>query len=366
MKIRNLLIIILAAMFACSRGKQADLDQLKKQQVTLAEKIKKLETDSMFSDPPSANDPLVMVKEVQPTTFNHYIEVQGRLDGDENVGISPQGAGKLVSIEVTVGQHVRKGQLLAKIDDAVLQQQLKTMQTNLGFLTDVYNKQKRLWDQNIGSEVQYLSAKNNKESMEQQIATLKNQIDFMYITSPIDGNIEDISVKEGQVVSPGLPIIRVVNFDKLKVVADLSEAYSSKIRVGDKVKIYFPDLRQEVDASVSFSSRYINPVNRSFSVEARLDAPINGLKVNMVAVLRINDYTAPDAIVIPVNLVQSDRDQQVVFVAETNSPNKARRVVVTPGISYDGLIEIKDGLKPGDHLITIGYQGLEDGESIRF
>jgi len=239
------------------------------------------------------------------------------------------------------------------------------METNLEFLTDVYNKQKRLWDQNIGSQVQYLSAKNNKESMEAQIAAMKKQIANMHITSPINGAIEDISVKEGQFVSPGLPVIRVVNFNRLKVVADLSEAYSDKINVGDAVRIYFPDLDQEVEAKVSFSSRYINPVNRSFTVEAHLTKPIPGLKVNMVAVLRINDYTATDAIAIPVNLIQSDRDQNVVYIAENNPGNKAQRVVVEQGASYNGMVEIKSGLKPGDKLITVGYQGLEDGQPIR-
>ena len=239
------------------------------------------------------------------------------------------------------------------------------METNLGFLTDIYNKQKRLWDQNIGSQVQYLSAKNNKESMEAQIAAMKKQIANMHITSPINGAIEDIAIKEGQFVSPGLPVIRVVNFNKLKVVADLSEAYSDKINVGDAVRIYFPDLDQEVEAKVSFSSRYINPVNRSFTVEAHLTKSIPGLKVNMVAVMRINDYTATDAIAIPVNLIQSDRDQNVVYIAENNPDNKAHRVVVEQGASYNGMVEIKSGLKPGDKLITVGYQGLADGQPIR-
>ncbi len=367
MKINWILLSLLVAVFACSSNKQNDLDKLKKEQTALAQKIKKLESEDTTADPPSENKSvLVVASEIKPQAFNHYIEVQAKLDGDDNVGISPQAPGKLEKILVTVGQTVKKGQLLASLDDAVLQQQLKQMETNLGFLTDVYNKQKRLWDQNVGSEVQYLSAKNNKESMEHQIATLKNQIATMHVTSPIDGTIEDISVKEGQVVSPGLPIIRVVNFSKLKVVADLSEAYSNKVNVGDNVRIFFPDLNKEVDAKVSFASRYINPVNRSFSVEADLTSPIPNLKVNMVAVMRINDYSNPEAIVLPVNLIQSDRDQQVVYVVENNPGNKAQRVVVTPGISYDGMIEIKNGLTPGEKVITVGYQGLEDGQSIRF
>jgi RND family efflux transporter MFP subunit len=367
MKIKLFPIVLLVLIFSCSADKQAELNKLRKQQNDLAQKIKSMESDSTVKDQPDIRkERLVSIKEIVPVTFNHYIEVQGKLDGDENVGISPQAPGKLVSILVSVGQNVNKGQLLAKLDDDVMQQQLKQMQTNLNFLTEVYEKQKRLWDQHVGSEVQYLGAKNSKESMEQQIATLKNQIETMHITSPINGTIEDISVKEGQIVSPGLPIIRVVNFDKIKVVADLSEAYSNKIKVGDKVKIYFPDLGHEVDAIVSFSSRYINPVNRSFSVEAKVIPAISGLKVNMVAVMRINDYVADNAIAIPVNLIQNERDQQIVYIVEANSEPKAKKVPVTTGINYEGMVEITGGLHPGDKLITLGYQDLEDGEAIRF
>ncbi len=368
MKIQFILLSFLVLAASCSSDKQAELNKLRKEQSTIAEKIKSLESDTSIVKDPVDNSKiqLVIAKEIEPTPFKHYIEVQAHLDGDENVGVSAQGGGKILKIYAVVGENVKKGQLLARLDDAVLQQQLKQMETNLSFLTDVYNKQKALWDQNVGSEVQYLTAKNNKESMQQQIATLKNQIDLKHITSPIDGAIEDIAVKEGQVVSPGLPIIRVVNFNKLKVVADISEAYSSKVTPGVNVRIYFPDLNKEVDAKVSFASRYINPVNRSFSVEARLSNPIPGLKVNMVAVMKINDYSSSDALVIPVSLIQSDRDEQVVYIAETNSSPKAHRVVVTPGVSYDGMVEITSGLKPGDKIITVGYQGLEDGQTIRF
>ena len=367
MKIKLLLFVLPVLILSCSKDKQADLNKLRKQQNLIAEQIKKLESDTSFVDPMGASkQKLVAVQEIVPTVFNHYIEVQGKLDGDENVGISPQAPGKLVSILVSVGENVKKGQLLAKLDDAVMQQQLKQMQTNLGFLTEVYEKQQRLWDQKVGSEVQYLSAKTSKESMEQQIATLRNQIETMQITSPINGTIEDISVKAGQIVSPGLPIIRVVNFERIKVVADIAESYSSKIKPGDNVKIFFPDLNHEIIATVTFSSRYINPVNRSFSVEARIGSPIPGLKVNMVAVMKINDYHAPNSIAIPVNLIQKDRDQQLVYIVEANSPARAKRVPVTTGVIYEGLVEIKSGLKSGDRLITIGYQDIEDGESVRF
>lgn len=367
MKLKYFLPLILISALSCSSDKQDELTKLRKQQSEIAQKIQSLESDtSVIAMAPENKSKLVAVKEIVPAQFNHYIEVQGRLDGDQNVGISPQAPGKLESILVTVGQNVAKGQLLARVDDDVVQQQLKQLQTNLEFLTEVYEKQKRLWEQNVGSEVQYLGAKTNKESMEQQIATVKDQISMMHIVSPVSGTMEEILVKEGQFVSPGFPIMRVVNFEKLKVVADVSESHSMKIKEGDKVLIYFPDIQQEVEAVVSFCSRYINPSNRSFTVEARIDKRIPGLKVNMVAVLKINDYSAQDSIIIPVNLIQNDRDDLVVYVAQSESDPIARKIRVVTGVTYEGMVEILEGLKPGDKLITVGYQDLDDGEAIKF
>ncbi len=366
MKLRYFLPIILISAISCSSDKQAELNKLRKQQSDITRKIQSLESDTSAAAPETNKAKLVAVKEIMPATFNHYIEVQGRLDGDLNVGISPQAPGKLESILVSVGQNVAKGQMLAKVDDDVMQQQLKQLETNLEFLTEVYEKQKRLWEQNVGSEVQYLGAKNNKESLEQQIVTVKDQIGMMHIVSPITGTMEEILVKEGQFVSPGFPIMRVVNFEKLKVVADLSESHSMKMKEGDKVLIYFPDIQQEVDAVVSFVSRYINPSNRSFTVEARINKHIPGLKVNMVAVLKINDYSAPNSISIPVNLIQNDRNDQVVYIAQAESDPIAKKVSVVTGVTYEGMVEIREGLNSGDKLITVGYQDIEDGEAIRY
>jgi len=355
-------------MVACSGNKQNQLNKLKKKQEKLTQQIQMLEAElSQQVDSSATSQPkMISVMEVQPSPFNHYIEVQGKLDGDENVGVAAQALGKIVEIYVRQGQNVSKGQILAKLDDAVLQQQLKQMETNLQMVTELYEKQKKLWEQNVGSEVQYLQAKTNKESLEKSVAALKDQIKMMTITSPVNGTVEDLSIRIGQVVSPGVPLIRVVNFSKLKVVADVSETYSNKVNPGDRAKVYFPDLQTEIETKISFVSRYINPVNRTFTVEASVEKPVPGLKANMVAVLKINDYSNPKALVLSSNLINKDQKGNYVYIVTTNSSPKAKKVYVQTGVSYNGMIEITGGIEPGSKVITAGYQNLREGDPVQY
>lgn len=369
MKTKVFLLIPLLILASCKPDKQAQLNKLRDQQAKLADEITTLQTDIAKTDTGSVanTDAIpVMVQSIEPTTFNHFIEVQGRLDGDENVGVSAQAPGQIVALNVSVGQPVKKGQVLAKIDDSVLQRNLQQVMTNLKLVTDIYEKQKNLWEQQVGSEVQYLTAKTNKESMEQQVAALKQQLSNMEIISPINGSIEDITFKIGQYVAPGLPVIRVIGFNKLKVVADLAESYAAKIKTNDKVQIFFPDLNKECNAVVNFSSRYINPVTRSFSVEAHLNQDVPGLKANMVAVVKINDYHADKAIVVPVNLVQQDQQGDFIYIAHQSSAPVAKRINIKVGQIYNGMAEVTSGLNPGDKIISVGYQDLNDNQAIRF
>ncbi len=368
MKTKIFIAFMALAMVACSGNKQNQLNKLKKKQEKLTQQIQMLEAElSQQVDSSATSQPkMISVMEVQPSPFNHYIEVQGKLDGDENVGVAAQALGKIVEIYVRQGQNVSKGQILAKLDDAVLQQQLKQMETNLQMVTELYEKQKKLWEQNVGSEVQYLQAKTNKESLEKSVAALKDQIKMMTITSPVNGTVEDLSIRIGQVVSPGVPLIRVVNFSKLKVVADVSETYSNKVNPGDRAKVYFPDLQTEIETKISFVSRYINPVNRTFTVEASVEKPVPGLKANMVAVLKINDYSNPKALVLSSNLINKDQKGNYVYIVTTNSSPKAKKVYVQTGVSYNGMIEITGGIEPGSKVITAGYQNLREGDPVQY
>jgi membrane fusion protein, multidrug efflux system len=370
MKTKALLALSLSVLMACGGNNQSKLEALKKQHDKIAQKIDKLEKEIAAENDSASTvavGTFVAVQDVQLQPFNHYIEVQGKLDGDENLAVYPESMGVLVEVFAKVGDHVNAGQVLARINDASYQEQLKTLQTTYALAVETFQKQENLWKQQIGSEIQYLQSKANKESLESQIASIKKQIDMSRIKSPISGNVEESMVKVGQAVSPSMPAFRVVNFSNLKVSADVAEAYTSKINTGDEVVVYFPDTRQEVTAWVTFCSKYINPTNRTFSVEARLKSVSGNLKANMVSVLKINDYRASKAIVLPINVIQTDnKGKYVLIAAQENNQFVARKQAMQTGQQYNGLAEVTEGLQPGQKVITSGYMSLNEGQIIRF
>lgn len=370
MKTKVLFALVLLLAVACGGNKQSRLNSLKKQRDQITQKIDKLEKE-IAAETDSATlktvGTFVAIQDIQFQPFNHYIEVQGKLDGDENLAIYPEAMGVLVEVNVKVGQHVNAGQVLARINDAASQEQLKSLQTTYAMALETFQKQENLWNQHIGSEIQYLQAKTNKESLESQIATIKKQIDMTRIKSPISGDVEESLVKVGQSVSPSLPSFRVVNFSSLKVTADVAEAYTAKINIGDAVIVFFPDTKQEIAAKVTFCSKYINPTNRTFNVEARLNSVSGQLKANMVSVLKINDYHTPKAVVLPINVIQTDNKGKYVLIAkQENNLYVVHKQAMQTGQLYNGLAEIVSGIEPGTKVITSGYMSLNEGETIRF
>jgi RND family efflux transporter MFP subunit len=314
----KILIITMIVASACGGNKQAQLEALKNKRDKINTEIEKLEAEIAASADSTAQmekATFVSITEAALTTFSHYVEVQGKLDGDQNVAVHPESAGNIVEINAHVGQHVSAGQVLARIHDAGYREQLKALETNYTLANETFQKQENLWKQQIGSEIQYLQAKANKESLEAQIAGLKKQIDLTIIKSPINGNIEESMVKIGQAVSPAMPAFRVVNFGDLKVTAEVAEAYASKIHTGDEVIVFLPDIKKEITAKVTFTSKYINPTNRTYTVEAKLKTAAENLKANMIAVLKIKDYESMKAFAIPVNMVQTDNKGQYVLIA---------------------------------------------------
>jgi membrane fusion protein (multidrug efflux system) len=362
-------LAVFLTVVSCSSNKQDQLNALKKKHDIVTEQIKQLEKEIAAGDTTliaESNSPKVAVTELKPGVFNHFIEVQGKLDGEENLGVSAKAPGTVETVYVRMGDKVSKAQVLAKLDDNILQQTLKQMSDNLVFVNELFEKQQKLWDQKIGSEVQYLSAKNSKESLENSIKTIQDQINMMRVVSPIDGTVEDVAIKIGQSVGPGLPIFRVVNFSTMKVVADIAEAYSSRVNVGDEVIVRFPDLQKEMTAKISSASKYIGVQNRTFQIEVRMKPEFDNFKANMIAILKINDYRAENAMMLPVNLIQNDQEGSFVFVAEKGSFSyTARKHPIKAGQTYNGMVEITDGLKAGDLLISAGQIDLQDGETVR-
>ncbi|HNW99385.1 MAG TPA: efflux RND transporter periplasmic adaptor subunit [Bacteroidales bacterium] len=370
---KKILLIAIAGLFiiSCSTDKKSKLEKLKKQYQEIAEQIKNLENEIAKEEGTgTGKDKIteVVITDLKKDEFNHYLEVQGKIDGDENIAVSPKNVGVVTAINVKEGDIVTKGQVLAQLDDAVLKQSLATLDSSLTFVTNIYNKQKRLWDQKIGSEVQYLTAKNNKETVENSIKTLKEQIAMSKIVSPINGTIEEIPIKVGQMVTPGYTTaFQVVNLSKVKVSADVAEAYASKLKSGNEVIVKFPDLNKEVTSKISFSSKFIDVVNRTFTVEVKLDNSDETYRANMIAIIKINDYHVDSAFSIPVNVIQKVEDENYVYIAVKESDKYvAKKVKIKIGQNYNGYTEVLDGLKEGDKLITSGYQNLDDGQTLKF
>ncbi len=364
--------VVLFIMFSCSSNKQAQLSKLKQEQTVISDKIKTLETELSKEKKDSLNPEkfkFVGLKAVSSNTFDHYIRVQGKLDGDHNAAVFAEAPGTVSLKFADVGQKVVKGQVLAQIDDKQYRSQMQSLETQFKFASDLFDKQKRLWDQKIGSEVQYLQSKTNKESLEKQISSLKQQVDKFKIKSPIDGTIEECNIKVGGMVSPDprLAAYRVVAFKNLKVSAEVSEAYSSKVQIGDKLVVLFPDINKTIETKVDFVSKYINPVNRTFIIETKILDGINDLKANMIAIIQINDYHTDKAINVPMNVIQTDQAGSYVYIVRSKDKyNFAIKQPVVIGNSYNGVAEIVKGLEVGDKVISVGYQELLDGEYVRF
>jgi membrane fusion protein, multidrug efflux system len=365
-KISIILSILIVAVSCGSPDKKAQLEKLKKEHDNLAQQIALLEKELN----PAGTESIIMVntESIVRKPFEHYIEVQGRIDGNENIGVSPRSPGVVTKILVKEGDHVRKGQTLAELDADVLKRNLKDLESQLSYVTDLYDKQKSLWDQGIGSEKQYLDAKNGKESLQNKVDAMKEQVNMSNITAPIDGTVEDIPIKVGQMASPGVPSFRVINFSKAKAVAEVGEAYSAKINTGDQVKVFLPDFNEEIIEKVTFASKFINPTNRTFTVEVELPQAANNFRANMIAVIRIKDYNNPAAVAIPQNYIQSSSNEGlfVFIVKEENGKKVARKAYIRTGITYNGLTEIVSGLKESDRIITAGYKDLYEGQIVDY
>lgn len=368
----RLSVIVLAGLLAaCSattpdNEKQARLDKLKAEQATLSKEIKALEDEIAKANPESVTVKTkdVAVSELSTRSFNHYVQTQGSVEAEDNIMLSAKSAGIVNTVYVTEGQQVSKGQVLIQLDNAVIRQNIEVMKSQLDLANIIYNRQKNLWDQKIGTEVQYLQAKSNKENLEKQVASLQEQSDMSKITSPINGAVDEMIAKIGENLAPGMPAVRVINSSNLKLKANISESYVTSIKKGNKVLINIPELNKELDAQVSFVGKNIDPLSRTFIVEIKLPS-LADLRPNMTGIVKVIFHTEPSTIVVPVNVVQDINQQKVVYVMEMNGKQAvARKKVVTVDAVYDNLAQVK-GLKTGDKIITSGYQGLNDGQPVK-
>ncbi|MCF6170280.1 MAG: efflux RND transporter periplasmic adaptor subunit [Bacteroidales bacterium] len=375
---KKLFIIIIAAgfLFSCSNGKKNEgsvKEQIAAYEKELAEINGKIEElKQQLADEPDETThqkikTAVKTMTIRKQPFSHFFEATGELESVSEAFVSPEVSGQVTELNVVEGQWVKKGQLLAKLNTTIVEKNISEVKTQLNLAEIIFNKQKELWDKNIGSERQYLEAKNNYEGLQNKLSTLQAQYNMSIIRSPISGYVEQIILKKGEMATPGMQLMQIVNIDQLYVTTKLSEAYLSAVHIGDTVEIRFPSFPKLVlKKAIHRISNVLNKQNRTFIVQVKINNPNGLLKPNLLATIRINDYNSPASIVIPSILIKEDMKGSYLFVAEKNGQEwTARKKYVETGISDSNKTEVLSGLSEGQYVITDGYSNVSDGMSIR-
>jgi membrane fusion protein, multidrug efflux system len=346
---------------------KTEQEKLKAERSKLTDKINALQAEIVKA---SGGEETARAKEINVTavatrTFEHTVQTQGNIESLENIQVSAKTPGIVTQVYGVEGESVNAGQVIGQVDNSLMIRGMDELRARLDLAKTVFDRQKNLWDQKIGTEVQYLQAKSNKESLERNLASLNEQNENTKIKSPITGIIDEVQMRVGQNIAPGMPAARVINNENLKVKANVSEAYVSMIKKGNKVTVTIPDLKKDIVATVTFVGRNINPLSRTFAVEVKLPSSAD-LRPNMSVVIKVVFESVPNAVVVPVNVVQDINGEKIIYIAEKNG-NKtvAKRKVVKVGGVYNNLAQVTSGLATGDQVITTGYQGLNDGELVK-
>jgi membrane fusion protein (multidrug efflux system) len=350
-------------------GKKAELTRLKDQQDKLTQQIASLQAEIDKADPAAATAEkakLVALTALAPTAFTHYIDLQGDVEAVNTSYISPRGTGGVVrEVYIKQGDHVKQGQLLIKLDDAVQRQTVASDQTQIAYAKDLYERRKNLWDEKIGTEVDLVNAKNQVDQAEAKLKIDQEQLDFTNVYADIPGTVNSLTVKVGESFAAGSQGLQIVNTDNLKVVVQVPEIYQERIKVGTPVKIAFPGLNGKIiTGTVHIAGQVISTENRAFQVEIHIPNS-SDIRANQVAIVKLQDYTASNVLTIPINAVQSDETGKYVMLG-VNDKGKtvAHKKTITIGQTYADKVEVTGGLQSGDQLITDGYQGLYEGQLI--
>lgn len=342
-------------------AKKDSLRTIEKDIAKLVSEIAKLE--------PNKEKPreLVTLQKVEKIDFQHFIEIQGSVQSDEYVNASSEVGGRIIDLRVREGQTINKGALVAKLDLEAVQKQIAELEKSMELAVDVYERQKRLWDQNIGSEIQYLQAKNNKERLEKSLETINYQLTKAEVYAPSSGVVEMVNIKGGEMVSPGMPIITILNTYKVKVVANVPETYIKAIGRGEEVTIKFPALDTEKRARVTRIGNTINPANRTFEVEVEMANPKGLYKPNLLAIMMVNDNTYKDVPTVPIEMVQQEvSGRSFVYIKSEGADGSfAKKVYVKTGDNYDGKIVITEGLIGGEEILVDGARVVAENALIK-
>lgn len=370
MKSRSIAAIFLATLFAVAcgstdntlEGKKQSLIEAKAQLKVIQKQIRDLETEIVKEDPEfgksSIKATLVTSVPAKRTAFHHRIEVRGNVQSRTNINISSEMMGQLMKVNVVEGQRVRRGDVIAELDSESLTKTIKELHTQIEYATTIFEKRERLWAKKIGTEIEYLQAKNNKESLENQLETTLTQLDKTTIEAPFSGTIEQVPVKNGEVVQPGQPVAFLVSNNNMYITSEVSESYIGRFQVGDEVEVTFPALKETFISKISSVGNVINPASRTFTVEVRLPNVREYLKTNLVAIVKLVDYASADAVVIPSRIIQEDLQGNFIYTVQNE---QARKVHVQLGYSYENQTEVISGLMGGESIIDKGNRSVAEG-----
>jgi RND family efflux transporter MFP subunit len=346
-----------------------NLVSIKAKRAELQAELTKLDDAIAVLDIKKSTEALVSVSVVKDTVFSHYLEIQGSVNTKENLIIYPQFSGILNTLNIKAGQKVSKGQVLGTIDDGGLSQQLAQMETQLALAKTTFERQKRLWDQKIGSEIQYLQSQTNMVSQQKAVSQMKAQLGKTRIIAPFSGVIDEVLAEKGQVVGPGQGLMRIVNLNNMYVSTEVPESYIGKLKVGTAVNVFLTSLGKTYVGKIRQVANNINPNNRSFGIEVSVPNTDNLLRPNQVAKLKIVDYTNAKAVVVPSNVIQEDADGNQFIFEATSIKDKtgiAKKVMVKVGKTSENFTEILDGIAPKAVIVSDGVNTVSEGMKLNF
>lgn len=349
--------------------KAKDAKGLQEKKVALQAEMAKIE-EALASLNVKKDEALVAVTTIKDTLFNHYLEIQGNVDTKENILVQPEYSGTLTALNVKAGQRVTKGQVLGRVDDAGMGQQLASLENQYTLAKTTYERQKNLWDKKIGSEIQFLQAQTQMISAQKAVAQMRAQVAKTTIRAPFTGTIDEVFVEKGQVVAPSPQgLMRIVNLSNMYVSTTVPETYIGKLKVGTDVDVFLTSLGKTYKGKVRQVGNFINPNNRSFGIEVSVPNPENLLRPNQVAKLKIIDYVSKDAVTVPTNVVQEDGQGNKFVFTVTDIKGKtgtAKKVIVKEGKSSGNLTEILSGLAADDVIVTEGANTISEGMKLNF
>lgn len=311
---------------------------------------------------------LISTFTAKDTVFNHYLELQADIQTKENIVLNAEFGGTLQQVYVTEGQKVSKGQTLAKIDDGGLSQQLAQLEIQANLAKTTFERQQNLWNQKIGSEIQYLQAKSNYEAQAKAVSQMKSQLAKTIVKAPFSGTIDDVITEKGSTVAPGTPIVRIVNLGNMYLEAEVPEKYTKSITKGSDVIVEFPILGESFESKITQASSYINPGNRSFNIQIQVPNKNGQIKPNLTAKIKIKDYTNPKVTTVPLSIISENAEgEQYLYVVENISKDNlatAKKVIVKTGKSQGNFVEILEGIKDGDQIVKEGARSVKDGQKV--